>query len=166
MTTCILTFIRQRFDIFILFSYSLTTRKKSQNWLYQNELLFNSFNKPSFLLEKAKISYLQYIVQTGYFDLGRMKVKPYKFYTWHKLEGEDLEKRFNFAHWFFKQPKSTRECIICSDEAYLYLKLPVNNQNNCQWSKSQSYIETPLNDQIILVLFAIFRQSSFPTLKL
>ena len=43
--------------------------------------------------------------------------------------------------------------IICSDEAYFYLAFPVNNQNNCQWSKSQLCIETktPLHDQKIFV---------------
>ena len=86
-----------------------------------------------------------------------LHLKPYKFHLWHKLEDKDYEKRLNFAHWFLKQPESTHEYIICSDEAYFYLTLPLNNQNNRQWSKSNPYIgiEKPLNDQKILVWCAI-----------
>ena len=86
-----------------------------------------------------------------------LHLKPYKFHLWHKLEDKDYEKRLNFAHWFVKQPESTHEYIICSDEAYFYLILPLNNQNNRQWSKSNPYIgiEKPLNDQKILVWCAI-----------
>ena len=86
-----------------------------------------------------------------------LHLKPYKFHLWHKLEDKDYEKRLNFAHWFLKQPESTHEYIICSDEAYFYLTLPLNNQNNRQWSKSNPYIgiEKPLNDQKNLVWCAI-----------
>ena len=86
-----------------------------------------------------------------------LHLKPYKFHLWHKLEDKDYEKRLNFAHWFLKQPESTHEYIICSDEAYFYLTLPLNNQNNRQWSKSNPYIgiEKPLYDQKILVWCAI-----------
>ena len=83
--------------------------------------------------------------------------KPYKFHQWHKLEQEDYGKRLNFADWFLKLPKSAPEYMICCDEAYFYLTLPVNNQNNRQWSQVQPYIgvETPLHDQKILVWCAI-----------
>ena len=86
-----------------------------------------------------------------------LHLKLYKFHLWHKLEDKDYEKRLNFAHWFLKQPESTHEYIICSDEAYFYLTLPLNNQNNRQWSKSNPYIgiEKPLNDQKNLVWCAI-----------
>ena len=86
-----------------------------------------------------------------------LHLKPYKFHLWHKLEDKDYEKRLNFAHWFLKQPESTHEYKICSDEAYFYLTLPLNNQNNRQWSKSNPYIgiEKPLNDQKNLVWCAI-----------
>ena len=92
-----------------------------------------------------------------FYQFASQHYKPYKFYLWHKLEDKDYEKRLNFAHWFLKKPKSTHEYIICSDEAYFYLTLPVNNQNNRQWSKSQSNIgtETPLHYHKILVLSAI-----------
>ena len=78
-----------------------------------------------------------------------MHLKPYKFHLWHKLEVKEYEKKLNFAHWFIKLPKSTHEYIICSDEAYFYLTLFVNNQNNRQWSKSKPYIgtKTHLHDQ-------------------
>ena len=86
-----------------------------------------------------------------------LHLKPYKFHLWHKLGDKDYEKRLNFAHWFLKQPESTHEYIICSDEAYFYLTLLLNNQNNRQWSKSNPYIgiEKPLNDQKNLVWCAI-----------
>ena len=48
----------------------------------------------------------------------------------------------------FYCPQSTHEHIICSDEAYFYLTLPVNNQNNRQY------------------LVCNFRQSSFWALLL
>ena len=86
-----------------------------------------------------------------------MHLKPYKSHLWHKLEYRNFVKRLNFAHRFLKQSKSIREYIICIDEAYFYLTLFVNNQNNRYWSVSQPYIrtETLLNDQKILVWRAI-----------
>ena len=79
------------------------------------------------------------------------------FHVWHKLEDKDYKKRLNFAHWFIKLSKSIDKYTICSDEAYFYLTLPVKNQNNRQWSKSQPYIgiESPLHDQKILDWCAI-----------
>lgn len=90
-------------------------------------------------------------------------LKPYKFHIWHKLEDMDYEKRLNFANWFLKLPKASHDYIICSDEAYFYLTLPINNQNNRQWSKSQPYIgvEKPLHDQKILVWCAISAKRVF-----
>ena len=47
--------------------------------------------------------------------------------------------------------------MICSDEAYFYLTVPVNIQNNRQWSRAPPYmdVEKPLQDQKILVWCAI-----------
>ena len=47
--------------------------------------------------------------------------------------------------------------MIFSDEAYFYLTLPVNKQNNRQWSESQPYVdvEQPLYDKKILAWCAI-----------
>ena len=86
-----------------------------------------------------------------------LHLKPYKFHQWHKLEQGDYGKRLNFADWWLKLPKAAPEYMICCDEAYFYLTLPVNNQNNRQWSETQPYIgvETPLHDQKILVWCAI-----------
>ena len=66
-----------------------------------------------------------------------MHLKQYKFHSWHKLEEKDC------------------------DEAYFYLTLPVNYQNNR--SKSQPYIwtETLLHYQKILVWCAIFAKRVF-----
>ena len=92
-----------------------------------------------------------------------MHLKPYKFHLSHELDNKYYGKRLNFAHLFIKLLKSTHEYIICSDAAYFYLTLPVNNQNNCKWSKSQLYIgtETPLHDQKILVLCTISANLAF-----
>jgi AraC-like DNA-binding protein len=82
-----------------------------------------------------------------------LHLKPYKFHLWHKLEDKDYEKRLNFAHWFLNQPKSTIDFMVFSDEAYFYLTLPVNIQNNRQWSKGQPFldVERTLHDKKILV---------------
>ncbi len=55
-----------------------------------------------------------------------LHIKPYKFHQWHKLEYEDYEKRLHFATWFFNQHVNTEDYLICSDEAYFYLTLPMN----------------------------------------
>lgn len=86
-----------------------------------------------------------------------LHLKPFKFHLWHKLLDQDYEKRVNFAQWFLKHAKSAHEYIIASDEAYFYLTLPVNKQNNRHWSESQPCIgvEKPLHDEKILVFCAI-----------
>ena len=86
-----------------------------------------------------------------------LHLKPYKFHLWHKLETKDYEKRVNFASWFLNLPKSAKDYMICSDEAYFYLTVPVNIQNNRQWSRAPPYmdVEKPLQDQKILVWCAI-----------
>ena len=82
-----------------------------------------------------------------------LHLKPYKFHIWHKLEYHDYKKRLNFSYWFLNRPKSTKDFMVCSDEAYFYLTLPVNIQNKRQWSTDQPdlEIERPLQDQKILV---------------
>lgn len=86
-----------------------------------------------------------------------LHLKPYKFHQWHKLEYEDYEKRLAFATWFLKKPQKTKDYLICSDEAYFSLTLPLNHQNNRIWSESQPCVgvEVPLHDQKILVWCAI-----------
>ena len=56
--------------------------------------------------------------------------KPYKFYNWHVIEEHDYAKRLSFAELFLSLRKSTEKFIIISDEAYSYLTLPNNKQNN------------------------------------
>ena len=86
-----------------------------------------------------------------------LHLKPYKFHQWHKLEDQDYQKRLDFAQWFQKQPINSRQFYFFSDEAYFYLILPLNHQNNRVWSDSQPCvgIEYPLHDQKILVWCAI-----------
>lgn len=86
-----------------------------------------------------------------------LHLKPYKFHQWHQLLDPDYEKRVKFATWFLKLPPSAKMYMFCSDEAYFYLTLSLNNQNNRLWSQSQPMqgVEYPLHDQKILVWCAI-----------
>jgi AraC-like DNA-binding protein len=94
------------------------------------------------------------VYQIFHYDLH---LSAYKFHQWHKLEEPDYSKRVDFAMWFLKKPASTLYNMIFSDEAYFYLTLPLNKQNNRVWSESQPFvgIEHPLNDKKILVWCAI-----------
>ena len=82
-----------------------------------------------------------------------LHLKPYKFHQWHKLEDQDYEKRLIFANWALNLTRPPLDYIIFSDEAYFYLTLPINKQNNRQWSKSDPWlgVEKPLHDEKILV---------------
>jgi hypothetical protein len=73
------------------------------------------------------------------------------------LEDKDYEKRVKFATWFLKLPSSALNDMIFSDEAYFYLTLPLNKQNNRTWSESAPLIgiEQPLYDKKILAWCAI-----------
>ena len=86
-----------------------------------------------------------------------LHLKPYKFHEWHKLEPKDYEKRIEFAQWFLSLPSNTKQYLICTDEAYFYLTIPVNKQNNRIWGESQPGlgVEKPLQDHKILVWCAI-----------
>jgi len=86
-----------------------------------------------------------------------LHLSAYKFHQWHKLEDKDYEKRVEFAKWFLKLPASALSYMIFSDEAYFYLTLPVNKQNNRTWSESNPLtgIEQPLYDKKILAWCAI-----------
>ena len=77
-----------------------------------------------------------------------LHLKPYKFHSWHKLEEPDYQKRVNFAEWFLKLHPQTKNYMICSEKAYFYLTLPLNKQNNRQWSESDPMVglEKPLHD--------------------
>ena len=86
-----------------------------------------------------------------------LHLKPYKYHDWHKLEVHDYDKRLEFAQWFLKLPLKAKFFFICTDEAYFYLTIPINKQNNRLWSDSCPYegIETPLQDEKVLVWCAI-----------
>jgi hypothetical protein len=92
-----------------------------------------------------------------------LHLKPYKNHIWHKLEEADYQKRLDFANWVLKLPPEAIEYFICSDEAYFYLTLPINKQNNRQWSESQPGVgvEQPLQDQKVLVWCAISANKIF-----
>ena len=64
-----------------------------------------------------------------------------------------ITKRVDFVEWFLKQPDKKRQFCFFSDEAYFYLTLPLNHQNNRIWSNSKPCVgvERPSNDQKILV---------------
>ena len=86
-----------------------------------------------------------------------LHLKPFKFHNWHFIEQHDYPKRLEFAQWFLELPKSTEEFMIFSDEAYFYLTLPNNKQNNRYWDVSANGygIEVPLHDKKVMVWCAI-----------
>ena len=65
-----------------------------------------------------------------------LHLKPYKYQEWHKLEEYDYEKRVKFAQWFLLRPNNAKYILICSDEAYFHLTLPLNK---ITWSKSVQF---------------------------
>lgn len=87
-------------------------------------------------------------------DLG---LKSYKFQIEHKLLPVDYQKRQDFAEWFSAQSADVQQNMIFSDEAYFYLTLPLNKQNNRVLAKSNPHmtIEQPLQDKKLLVWCAI-----------
>lgn len=86
-----------------------------------------------------------------------LHLKPYKYQEWHKLEYHDYEKRVKFATWFLSLHVNTKFSFICSDEAYFYLTLPINKQNNRNWLQERPIdgIEVPLHDEKVLAWCAI-----------
>ena len=82
-----------------------------------------------------------------------LHLKPYKLQDRHKLEVHDYVKRVEFATWCLSIGPDIKNCLICSDEAYFYLTLSANKQNNRNWSDSRPLegIERPLHDEKILV---------------
>ena len=92
-----------------------------------------------------------------------LHLKAYKFNNCHVIEEADYEKRELFADWFLSLPESTEYNMIFSDEAYFYLSLPINKQNNRYWGDtSQQYaVEVPLHDQKVLVWCAISGSNVF-----
>jgi hypothetical protein len=78
-----------------------------------------------------------------------LHLKPYKFHNFQALEDADYEKRLIFANWFISLPKLTEMFMFFSDEAYFYLRLPINKQNNRYWGDTdQLYtVEVPLHDE-------------------
>lgn len=86
-----------------------------------------------------------------------LHLKPYKYQQWHKLEVHDFEKRVEFAEWFLSLPQQTKLFLNCTDEAYFYLTLPLNKQNNRVWDDSRPFegVEMPLHDEKLLVWCSI-----------
>ena len=50
-------------------------------------------------------------------------------------------KRIGFADWLLPLPPGAKTLMTVSDEAWFYLTLPINKQNDRTWSK-----EKPLSD--------------------
>jgi len=86
-----------------------------------------------------------------------LHLQPYKFYCWHKIEEKDSSKRVIFAGWFLSLPACTKDFLICTDEAYFYLRLPINKQNNRAWASEQlnEGVEYKLNHKKIMVFSGI-----------
>ncbi len=86
-----------------------------------------------------------------------LHLKPYKFHKWHKLEDADCPKRVIFANWYLDLPLTHQQHMFFSDEAYFYLTLPINKQNNREWAASNpcNGVEKPLHDKKVLVWCAI-----------
>ena len=60
-------------------------------------------------------------------DLG---LKSYIIQSVQKLLPVDYAKRVNFPECYLLQSAEVQENMFFSDEAYFYLKLPINKQNN------------------------------------
>jgi hypothetical protein len=95
--------------------------------------------------------------------LEDLQVKPYKFQYVQKLLPMDYAKRLDFAEWYISESADVQDNMIFSDEAYFYLTLPLNKQNNRVWSKSNPniWVEKPLQDQKLLVWCAISAKRIF-----
>ena len=125
----------------------VTSRPKTRN----REKLVSDFPKLSIRKAASAVGVSATLVYHILHD--DLHLKPYKFHQWHKLEEGDYNKRLNFAKWSLNLPNPALNHIIFSDEAYFFLTLPSNNQNNRQWSESNPClgVETPLHDEKILV---------------
>lgn len=86
-----------------------------------------------------------------------LHLKPYKEQEYHKLLPTDYKKRVQFAEWALSLQEEEIFFLIFSDEAYFYLTLPENKQNNRIWAESRpnEAVERPLNDEKVLVWCAI-----------
>ena len=86
-----------------------------------------------------------------------LHLKPYKYQEYHKLEYHDYERRVDFAKWILSLHSATKFSLICSDEAYFFLTLPINKQNNRSWLHEWpiDWIEVPLYDEKVLVWCAM-----------
>ena len=74
-----------------------------------------------------------------------------------KVETHDYQKRVDFSQWFLSLAPDAKFRLICNDEAYFYLTLPVNKQYQRIWSELQPNegLEITLHDEKILVWCAI-----------
>lgn len=91
------------------------------------------------------------------FLIEDLNLKPYKIQEVQQLKADDCSKRVEFAEWVLSLPIEALLQFICSDEAYFYLSLPANKQNNQIWSLEKPFevIERPLQDQKLLVWCAM-----------
>ena len=137
------------------------TSKKRQEAKNQLETMVTEFPKLSIRKAASAVGVSPTLVYNILHD--DLHLKAYKYNTWQKLEYHDYQKRVDFAQWFLALPKETKFSLVCSDEAYFYLTLPLNKQNNRIWSPDQPNegIEVPLHDEKILVWCAISANKTF-----
>jgi hypothetical protein len=69
-----------------------------------------------------------------------LHLKPYKEHIYHKLEATDNAKRLKFAEWVLSLPIEAILKFSCSDEAWFYLTMPVNKQNDRYWADSMPIV--------------------------
>ena len=101
----------------------------------KNQLETMIAENPTLSTRKASsLQFSQTLIVTVLHD--DLHLKPYKFHNWHVIEEHDYAKRLAFAEWFLSLPKATGQYMIFSDEAYFYLTLPNNKQNNRYWDDS------------------------------
>ena len=133
------------------------TAKSKKREKVKNQLETMILEDPSLSTRKAAsaLQCSQTLIVTVLHD--DLHLKPFKFHNWHVIKEHDYAKRLGFAQWFLSLRDSTEQFMIFSDEAYFYLTLPNNKQNNRYWSDSaQEYgIEVPLKDKKVLVWCAI-----------
>ena len=74
-----------------------------------------------------------------------LHLKPYQVHECHGLKPADHAKRVRFADWLLSRPPKAKTTMILSDEAWLYLTLPINKENDRTWTleKLLEYIERP-----------------------
>ena len=123
----------------------------------KNQLRTLISENPRLSVRKASRAVGMSYGSTRRFLLEDLHLKPFKDQEWHELKKPDYPKRVEFARWLTSLPEETFKFFICSDEAYFYLKEPINKQNNRSWLETRptEWKEQPLHDEKVLVWCAM-----------